>query len=183
VRIIIPAVLSADGKMSKGGNGNAHTWASKEDAQYFDRLRAEHRLLIMGRDTYEVARPAPERDRLRIVLTSAPDKFAAAAVPGQLEFMQAEPVGLVAQLEARGHDSALLLGGRRVHSEFLAAGLVDELHVTIEPVLFGSGVSLLADELVEIPLRLAETVRLNARGTLLLRYEVKKTVDGGPLHA
>ncbi|HKU18690.1 MAG TPA: dihydrofolate reductase family protein [Candidatus Saccharimonadales bacterium] len=174
MRIIIPVVLSADGKMSKGDNGNAHTWASKEDAQYFDRLRAEHWLLIMGRDTYETVRPKPEPDRLRVVLTSTPEAYTADAVPGQLEFVQSSPVELVRQLAARGYDEALLLGGRRVHSDFLVAGLIDELHITIEPVLFGSGLSLLADQLVDIPLRLAETMRLNSRGTLLLRYEVKK---------
>jgi dihydrofolate reductase len=174
VHITIAAVLSADGKMSKGGNGNAHTWASKEDADYFARLLDEHRLLVMGRSTYETVRPVPDASHLRVVLTSAPEQFAAQTVPGQLEFMRAQPTDLVSRLEARGFDTLLLLGGRRVHSDFLAAGLVDELHLTLEPMLFGNGMSLLADHEVDIRMQLKESARLNDRGTLLLRYEIQK---------
>lgn len=178
MHVTLPVVLSADGKMTKGDNGAAHTWASVEDAAQFAALRARHRLLVMGRHTFETVRPVPDADHLRVVLTSRPHEFEQHAIPGQLEFMDAGPAALVAAMERRGYDTMLLLGGRQVHSDFLAAKLVHELILTIEPVLFGKGLSLLqAQHLIDTPLRLQGVRQLNARGTLLLQYEV---LDGTP---
>ena len=36
-------------------------------------------------------------------------------------------------------ENALILGGTRVHDWFLAHRAVDEVHLTVEPVVFGEG--------------------------------------------
>jgi riboflavin biosynthesis pyrimidine reductase len=54
---------------------------------------------------------------------------------------------------------------------FLAAGLVDEIWLTVEPLLFGGGTPLLAAR-VDVRLELLASEKLNAAGTLLLRYRV-----------
>lgn len=50
------------------------------------------------------------------------------------------PVGLdlvLADLASRGVQRLMLEGGQFVHTQFLAAGLVDELHVVVAPFLIG----------------------------------------------
>jgi dihydrofolate reductase len=48
---------------------------------------------------------------------------------------------------------------------------VDEIWLTVEPLLFGGGTPLLAAR-VDVRLALLASERLNAAGTLLLRYRV-----------
>ena len=173
MRIILPAVMSADGRITKGDIGQAHYWSSKEDADFFAGLVKKHTALVMGRKTYEVVQPSPTPDKLRLVLTSKPEQFAQATIPGSLEFMSASPREIVDYLEKQGHAEMLLVGGAPVHAAFLQAGLVDELYLTIEPVLFGKGLPLVEGSL-EVDLELQQVTRLNTRGTLLLHYIVTK---------
>jgi dihydrofolate reductase len=55
---------------------------------------------------------------------------------------------------------------------FLAAGLVDEVYLTIEPVLFGQGIPFTREPL-RVPLKLLDTTNLNA-STVLLHYAIEK---------
>jgi riboflavin biosynthesis pyrimidine reductase len=56
---------------------------------------------------------------------------------------------------------------------FFAAGLVDEIWLTVEPILFGGGTPLLVAR-VDVRLELLASEKLNAAGTLLLRYRVAR---------
>lgn len=73
-----------------------------------------------------------------------------------------------------------MAGGRHVSAEFLAAGIVDDIYLTYEPLLFSQGTTMLADESwLEVSLRLQSVKQLNERGTLLAHY----TVDRGEVVA
>lgn len=173
MRIIIPTVMSADGRITKGDNGNVHDWSSQEDFQFFNNLVDQHKVLVMGRRTYEAVQPVPSPDKLRIVLTTQPDQFSKQVVPGALEFMNRDPKKVIQELTERGYETALLVGGAPVHAAFLQAGLVDELYLTIEPALFGAGRPFI-EGAVDTSMKLLEVKQLNDKGTLLLHYQVIK---------
>jgi riboflavin biosynthesis pyrimidine reductase len=48
-----------------------------------------------------------------------------------------DPAGAVAALRARGHELVLSEGGPTLFMSFVAAGLVDELFLTVSPLLAG----------------------------------------------
>lgn len=69
-----------------------------------------------------------------------------AAAPGQAERLplpardgQLDPAALLAALRARGLAVVFVEGGGRTVSDFLAAGLLDRLHIAAAPVLMGAG--------------------------------------------
>jgi riboflavin biosynthesis pyrimidine reductase len=107
---------------------------------------------------------------LRVIMTRSSGRYSADAVPGRLEFTQAAPQAIADDLRTRGFRHCALLGGSQVHSLFLAAGLVDEIWLTVEPALFGAGTPLLAHE-ADVRLELDATEKLGA-STLLLKYRV-----------
>ena len=72
---------------------------------------------------------------------------------------------------APGRD-ILIQNSTRLTRSLLEAGLVDELNLTVAPVVVGEGRSLFAGLGRRIDLRLAESTRFD-NGTLYLRYEVK----------
>jgi dihydrofolate reductase len=150
-------------------------FASPEDQKHFHAALASFDCSVMGSATYRGSRDLictqPMAKRLRVVLTRTPADYAAQAQPGSLEFTNDAPGKLLAGLHSRGFKRCGLLGGAQVHGLFLAAGLVDELWLTVEPMLFGGGTPLLAAR-VDVRLELLASEKLNAAGTLLLRYRV-----------
>ena len=88
----------------------------------------------MGRKTYEAAHIQLKPGILRIVLTHNPQK----GVPGILEFTDETPRELVNRLKNK-YKQMLLLGGSDIATQFFEEKLIDEVWLTIEPKIFGSG--------------------------------------------
>lgn len=153
-------------------------FTSSEDKAHFRRALGGFDCCVMGGVTYRGSREwiqthVAALHRLCVVLTRAPERHAADARPEMLEFTAAPPEKILAGLHARGRRRCALLGGAQAHGLFLAAGLVDELWLTVEPVLFGGGTPLLAVR-TDARLELMSSEKLNAAGTLLLRYRVAR---------
>lgn len=174
MHVTFAAVVSLDGKITRGDEPNVHAWSSAEDWQHFVQLRDQHDSLVMDRLSYEAVRPQPSPNLLRIVLTHHPERYADQTVPGQLEFMAATPTEVIAVLQKQSRTRLLVAGGSTVGSSFFSAGLVDEVYLTMEPYMFGAGKPLLAPELLTIRLHLEDIRRLNENGTLLLHYTVMR---------
>lgn len=174
MKVILVMVSSINGKTTKGEASGTSGFASKEDQDYFFQTLRENKLLIMGSKTYEVARPEMKLSpvRLRVVLTSRPDRFQSDVIKGQLEFSSDDPRKLLSKLEDRGYTQALLLGGARTNSQFLKENLVSELWLTVEPKIFGTGNNLLDEVGLDLNLQLINFEQLNAEGTLLLKYRL-----------
>lgn len=164
MNVILIAAVTADGFIGRS-SGHAADWTSKEDKQLFVRVTKEAGTIVMGSKTFEtIGRALP--DRRMIVLTSRPSDYTA----DNVEFTNESPTELVSRLETEEVDNLAVCGGAQVYHAFMSAGLVDELYLTVEPVLFGAGVTLFASEL-ESRLELTETQKLN-ENVVLLRYKV-----------
>lgn len=174
MKVTCVMVSSLNGKTTNGNDPTIHSWTSVEDQQYFSRLIEQAQVIIMGRNTYEQAKTFMQhrQGRLRIILTSHPAKYADQAIPDQLEFSSDSPSLLLTKLAQRGFTQALLVGGATTNTAFLKEHLIDELLLTLEPVLFESGTSLFAEEAMETKLKLLSMKKLNEKGTLLLKYTI-----------
>ena len=82
------------------------------------------------------------------------------------------PAAALADLRSRGVTALLCEGGPTLNSSLLGAGLVDELFLTIAPVLTGEAEAIRIVEGGELPeaLRARPVWVLRARGELFLRY-------------
>jgi dihydrofolate reductase len=176
MKIILSMVSTVNGKITKGSDPDITHWTSIEDKNHFFTLKEQHTLIVMGSHTYK-----QNRDRiqlspktLRIVLTKRVNAFKKNTVAGQLEFSEENPKQLISRLETAGYHTMLLVGGAEINSSFFKKKLIDELNITIEPILFGTGKNMLRDIPSEINLKLIKVQNLNTRGTLLLTYKVAK---------
>jgi dihydrofolate reductase len=124
--------------------------------------------LVIGRKTYDFARtlePWPYGGKRCVVLTHRP----IAGVYGERAFA-AEPPAVLAQLASEGARHVYVDGGTVIRA-FLAAGLLDELTMTIVPVLIGCGLPLFGGVVRESGLALDEVIRLGER-MVQLRYRL-----------
>ena len=174
MKVVLAMVMSVDGRTTKWGNPNIYEWTSKEDQKYFFSLIGKHKAIIMGRKTFDAARSVMRLSsgKLRIVLTKNPKKYADTAVPGQLEFTDDSPKDIIKKLKKRGFREALLLGGGEINSLFFKEKLVDEVWITVEPLIFGSGNGLAEKNALNVIMKLKSIKMLNEQGTILLKYQV-----------
>lgn len=172
MKVTMVMLSSVDGKITKGNDPNIYSWTSKEDQKYFFSLIKKHNLIIMGRLTYEASKSVIklEKRKLRIVLTRNLKKYFKQSVKGQLEFTDEDPKELLKRLSLLGWNNALLVGGGVINGLFLKQNLVNELHLTVEPKIFGSGKNIIEGQLLDKSLRLINVKKMNKVGTLLLKY-------------
>lgn len=180
MKIVLIDVSSIDGKLTKWTGSNIYEWSSKEDFANFKNVMSQNNLVVMGSGTFDQVRKIesaglkPEKERLRIILTHSPSKYAKFIVPGQMEFSSETPKQLIKRLELAGLKQMLLVSGGKVATSFFKENLIDELLLTIEPRIFGLGEPLVQDSKFDIKLELLSVKKLNAQGSLFLRYKIIK---------
>lgn len=172
MKVTMVMLATVDGKTTRGDNTNIYTWTSPEDQKYFFSLIKEYSLIIMGSSTYEASKSVIklEKEKLRIVLTHSPNKYSNQLVSGQLEFTDESPEKLLKRLSTLGYRKMLLVGGGIINGLFLKLNLVNELYLTIEPKIFGSGKNIVENQSLNTKLKLVSVKKLNKTGTLLLKY-------------
>ena len=167
----LTVVTTLDGLIARARDDAPHLWASPEEqALFFADVEAAD-WGILGRHTHHAAdRP----DRRRIVFSTAagagdwrrPTQLwldPGRVGPGDL-------AGMVAGVQVL--DRGVILGGTRVHDWFLHHRAIDRIHLTVEPLRFGTGLPLFshhrgpaAEVLPALGFEMQAERTLNARGT------------------
>lgn len=84
---------------------------------------------------------------------------------------------LLRELKRRGFKKILLLGGGLLNQVFYSEGLVDELKLTVAPLLVAKGLNRLVGPGLEVPVHF-ELLASEAKGSFLfLHYKVVKSVS------
>jgi dihydrofolate reductase len=174
MKTILIFVSSLDGKVTKWGEPNVRLWSSHQDQDYYKKVWNESRLIVMGSSTFNADTFNPSPDHQIIIMTSHPDRYKSYEVPGQMEFTNETPVELSSRFATKGHQQMLVVGGPHIATSFLKEQLIDELWLTIEPKIFGTGENFATDAKLDIDLRLIQSEKVNDQGTLITKYAILK---------
>lgn len=160
--------ITLDGKIARD-NYSFADWTSKEDKKHFVDFTQSKKFIVMGYNTYKTLelnnKRLPGRDI--IVMNNKLNE----EIDG-VWFFNEWPETLVRRLEKMNCDEIALCGGEFANTEFLKSNLIDDLYITIEPKIFGSGLSLFSGEF-NINLELISLKMLN-KNSILLHYKVIK---------
>jgi dihydrofolate reductase len=177
MKAILVFVSTVDGKVTKWGNPDVRMWTSGSDKEYFKDLWNKSRLIVMGRNTYNVEIIEPSSKHVFIIMTNHPLEYKEVEISGQLEFTDESPVKLYKRFERAGHERMLVVGGANIATSFLRQQLIDELWLTIEPRIFGTGGNFVVEERLDINLKIISSEIVNEQGTLINKYEVIKNIS------
>lgn len=175
MRVLAIAAMSADGYIARSERDDV-SWSSREDKRMFAATSRRAGVIVMGRRTFE-SMPEPLPDRLQIVMTHTPEAFQQR--PNHVEFTNSSPDAILRDLASRGFNEVVIGGGGAVYAQFVKANLVDELWLTVEPLLFGSGVPLLSGNSIERRMRLVSVTQLSP-DTLQLKYACDRETPISP---
>ncbi|MDP2630172.1 MAG: dihydrofolate reductase family protein [Candidatus Uhrbacteria bacterium] len=144
---------------------------SEEEWRSFAGFVEQSRNLIIGRKTYELMREANQFEKIgnpfAVVLSGSEEEVKEGFV-----FVKS-PSDALKALEEKGFDCALIGGGALTNTVFIKQGLIDEIILDIEPMIFGKGITLFAGEDFETRLEFIEMKKLSGN-TIQLRYRVKR---------
>ena len=154
MKTILIFVSTLDGKVTKWGETHVRLWSSSQDQDYYKKVWNESRLIIMGSSTFNADTFNPSPDHQIIIMTSHPDRFKSFEIPGQMEFTNETPVQISSRFTISGQQQMLVVGGPHIATSFLKEQLIDELWLTIEPKIFGTGENFATDTKLDINLRL-----------------------------
>ncbi len=168
MNVFLLAAVTVDGFIGRNVGQSSLDWTCPEDKRLFVELTKTAGVMVMGSHTFAtINRGLPGRKI--VVMTHHPDQIA--SIEG-VTASQASPAEIVSQLADEGYDRLAVCGGAVVYTDFLQARVIDEIYLTVEPVIFGSGIRLINAE-VAACLQLLESRQLNDN-TILLRYRVQK---------
>ena len=173
MKTILIFVSTLDGKITKWGDSHVKSWSSHQDQDYYKKIWNESQLIVMGSNTFN-GELLPSSNHQLIVMTGHPDRYKSLKLSGQVEFTDESPLELTNRFKSKGYEQMLLVGGPHVATSFLKEQLIDELWLTFEPRIFGTGGNFAIDENLDINLRLMHCEKVNEQGTLITKYAVLK---------
>jgi dihydrofolate reductase len=138
---------------------------------YLASLKADYDMVLMGRRTYEfgfqygVTNPYPwlQQYVFSSTMESSPD--------ANVELISGDPVEFTKTLKQQTGKAIYLCGGANLAGTLLAAKLVDEVIIKLNPVLFGTGLPLFSTPIEQTALQLLES-KIYENSVVLLRYQV-----------
>nr|AIA13828.1 Dihydrofolate reductase [uncultured bacterium]AIA13945.1 Dihydrofolate reductase [uncultured bacterium] len=164
MKVSIIAAVTADGFIAKASDHMAD-WTSPEDKKRFVALTREAGVMIMGSSTFDtIGRPLPGRKT--VVYTTNPSKYAGVDILTTKD----DPKVLLEKLEAEGYSQVAICGGAHIYDLFIQSGFVTDIYLTVEPVLFGQGLTLFTNP-TEYKLELVAHEKLNDN-TVATHYRV-----------
>ncbi len=165
MKVILLMAVTADGLIAKDSM-QLVDWTGKADKKYFVKVTKDAGAMIMGSKTFDtIGQVLPGRKN--IVMTRDKTRI---SQNEDLAFTDQSPQQLLNDLESQGFSSVALIGGALINTLFMKQGLIDEIHVTMVPIIFGTGLTLFSEPL-NGKLDLIDVQKIEA-GHVLLRYRV-----------
>jgi dihydrofolate reductase len=168
MKVTLLMAQTLDGRIAKDSD-HFPDWTEKADKKFFMNYTKEAGVMIMGRKTFDTL-PGVLPGRLSVVLSRSAEEWEAREE--NLVFTSLSPQDILAKLVSLGNDHVVLTGGTTINSLFAEEGLIDEIIVTVSPVVFGEGLGVFAPEIsLDLTLEKSEPLGDNSR---TLYYKVNK---------
>jgi len=182
--LIVTEFVSLDGVMEAPGGepGYPHAgWVSPHFSDALGAYKGEEQLgadiLLLGRKTYDSFYGAwPHRDGAMADKINTMRKVVASTTLGSSEWenttvIESDLEGAVRALKEEDGSPILVAGSRSVVHGLLAAGLVDEVHLQVFPLVLGSGIRVFPETPEPIRLEHAASRPID-NGVVLQTYRV-----------
>lgn len=167
--VVLYAAVSLDGCLAEADDGLGFLDDIAEAGHTYEEFYAGVGALLMGRRTYDIVRTVPDwpyQGLPCVVITSQ-------RLHGLPDGVSADDGSDLAQLltRLRRHGRVWVVGGGVLARRLLAAGLLDELDLTVTPHVVGDGIPLWGADTGRHRLTLVQVSEPGA-GTVRLRYRV-----------
>jgi dihydrofolate reductase len=168
-KIILNLAVSLDGFI-EGPNGEFDWCMTDQDygmTEFMNRVDT----ILFGRKSYELL--------IKMDPTAYPDKakyvfsHTLPIVPAPVHLVSGDVTKVVEQIKSQPGKDIWLFGGANLTTRFINAGLIDELQLSIHPLLLGKGKPLFSGIESRVPYTLIDT-KTYATGLLQVFYQLNE---------
>ncbi len=173
-KVILYIAMSLDGYIAKSNDDISFLNSVEQEGEDYgyNEFISHVDAVIIGRKTYEkvlnMVGSFPHADKDAYVITKFPKENI-----GSTAFYSGDLIELVRQLKEKKGKHVFVDGGAQVVQALLAECLIDEIYISVIPILLGEGIALFKQGLPEQKLRLLNS-RAYDKGLVQLHYEVVK---------
>lgn len=170
MKVSLYNAVSIDGFIARSDDDT--NWVSDTDWAIFSKLVKEKRAIIMGRKTYEVSgEDFPYECDLNVVMTKNEELLKKGSESDRVLFSSDAPADVIQELEKRGFEECLIIGGGRTNAAFLKEKLVNEVIIDIHPIILGEGIKIFEGSKFDITLERLSTEE-HKEGLVQITYRV-----------
>jgi dihydrofolate reductase len=175
-KVSLIMVMSANGVVAQKAVQNSFEWNSVEDREQFLKKIHEIGAVLMGSNTYRAIGGKPYAGIDFFVLSRRPEQFVS---HNRVTFVQGSVEQVLRELGQSGVKRIALLGGPHTNAQCFENQLVDDIYLTMEPLMMPEGMHIASDLSHRVNLVLESVQSLNEAKTLLLHYRVIKQQPTG----
>lgn len=167
-KYIALAAMTLDGKIATR-EGEFTGWTSKEDKTHLHRVLDASDVVLVGNTTYKTAKK-PLAKRNCIVLTRHVPRTA--RIAQGLFYCDPRKTNIKTFIKNSGYRTIAILGGTQTYTFCLEHGMLDEIHLTVEPIVFGKGLPMFEGKKAGLKkFKLISAKKLNAQGSMLFKFK------------
>jgi len=159
--------MTLDGFIAKEEGQVSTSWTSKEDKRHLHKMEEEADVLLMASKSYNLVEKKL-RNFNSIVLTRKVNSIK--HEHEKLILLNTNAINLEEYIKKHGYKNVCVLGGRVAYNYCLKKNLLDDIYITIEPIIFGNGLTAFNKPISEKRFNLVSFKRFNENGTILLHY-------------
>ncbi len=167
INVAVYMHVSINGMIARLDNSDFSSELARSD---FLKTIKRYKVNVIGRNTFNTASKSNgfPLDGLNIVVTKHGIKLKKEWK--NVIVTDKKPKEIIKIIESRGYKNAMVAGGKLATS-FLKEGLVNEIYLNVEPIVFGKGIPIFANENFEKNLRLLQ-VKKFSKNEVRLHYKV-----------
>lgn len=172
-KIVLGLAVSLDGFI-EGPNGE-FDWCFTDQDYGLTEFFAEIDALFMGRKSYELAQKLGDAAAIPGMPPVTEYIFSdtlSSVKPGAIQIRRKDAIARVKQIKAEEGKNIWLYGGAELTSVLVSEGMVDELWLSVHPILLGSGKPLFTGLKSRVELKLVENKQYET-GLVSLKYSIK----------
>ncbi len=168
MKVILYMAITPNGMIARKYDDTS--WISKEEWDSYSAAVRRAGNLVVGRRTYNILTKQPEFSELKAVKLIVVSRKNFSTLSSN-HFIAHSPKGALRLL--KDFKEIVVAGGGLLNSSFMKENLIDEIYLDVEPILFGRGIRLFAEDDFETKLELIGTKKLS-NSEIQLHYKVKK---------
>jgi len=167
MKVILYMAISIDGYIAKKDGDS--DWVSEIDSKIFEKKIEEAGCIVVGRKTFDQFYDDlyPVEGLTNIVLTNdatRQDKNENVIfIPSPKEALQIA--------EQKGHNKVLLIGGGHVNGAFIQDNLIDEVFLSVHPLILGEGIKIFENFRKQVDLEFIGSKEME-EGLFQLHYKI-----------
>lgn len=171
MKVIMYPGISLDGFVAKLDYDDS--WISDEDNDRYEERVNEAGCLLVGRKTYELFQDWFDNfgnGKVIVFVCTTGSKY---KDKERVKFIRGSAEEIIKQIEKYNFDELIVCGGGEINGLVAAAGLVDEIIVSVQPIVLGAGIPLFGSYKPELKLEVL-SFNEDIKGIVQNHYRVVK---------